>query len=75
MRLPCAWGMEDGITNPRGNQFGEFCCNATTHLQILCAHNGCSAEVGPTLSDRDKLRRTRLSTNGPKTQYSYLFLH
>ncbi len=30
-----------------GNEFGEFCCNATPQLQILCAHNGCSAKVHP----------------------------
>ncbi len=45
MRPACAWGMEAGRTNHTGNQFGEFCCNATTQLQILCAHDGCSAKV------------------------------
>ncbi len=37
--------MEAGVTSYRGNQFGEFCCNAVCQGQFFCAHDGCHAKV------------------------------
>jgi len=44
-RPVCAWGMDGGITNPRGYQFDELCCQAGQNGLTLCAHEGCNANV------------------------------
>jgi hypothetical protein len=44
-RPVCAWGMDGGITNPRGYQFDELCCHAGYQGLTLCAHEGCNAKV------------------------------
>jgi hypothetical protein len=41
----CAWGMDGGITNPRGYQFDELCCHAGYQGLTLCAHEGCYTNV------------------------------
>ncbi len=41
----CAWGMDNGITNPRRKNFGERCVNAVYQGQVICHHDGCSAWV------------------------------
>lgn len=40
----CAWGMENGITQYLGNQYGEYCCWYGRPM-IPCAHIGCNATV------------------------------
>ena len=40
----CAWGMEKGITQNWGNQYGEYCCWYGRPV-IPCAHIGCNATV------------------------------
>jgi hypothetical protein len=44
-RPVCTWGMDGGFTNPRRNQFEEFCCHAGYRGLKLCAHEGCYANV------------------------------
>ena len=43
--MVCAWGMDDGITNPRRTKFGERCVFPGNSVQDVCAHDGCSARV------------------------------